>query len=450
MEYPHLYYVGSSTVEQGTHKPLVAGSSPALATQYFIKIPMATYDQKIIIQAPPEFVWTEVCRANEKRRIVTQRNCFYVLACDGDQGIVFSFFEQPDGSTRLRRFVDNPRRLEEGLAAKGPDALDDLAARGIFSTPISEQDGDHELEKIRADAEKAANDSQRVPRSRTLVYPEASRLTEHQAVRIDLPPWNPIYFLWLAMVFSVAASGMLAAFNWPRLGHKLRIWATLAFTLEGIIILVLILSSVKETLTFWWVFCYLLNVGMAGLLAAWQAQPYRAWVATLGKPIHKKSSMLVPLMTGFAAWLLIIMIYFTRSWSIWIAFFLPLAVPIYLRLKGLERLIQGIDRLSAKSTDLRKKQSDGSFSGSFPQRDSQTNRPIQQANPRMNVPEKAYTSEPLNAESYLMRGLFYSSQGETGKAIVDIEKALRLGLSKGNQVFAEDELKKLKVKKKGF
>ncbi len=406
---------------------------------------MAIFDHTIVIQAPPELVWAEICQAVAKQRIAIQQQCYLLLACDGNQGVAFYLFELPDNSTRLRRFVDDCELLEKSLAAAGLEILDDLAARGIFPTPTSEVDGKRELEDIQLEAEVSARAAHWTPRSAAKSGTTLSRLISPPTAPIGCPPWNPIHFVWLASIFSFAASGILAALNWRRLNRPKRTWPTLALTLGALFFLVGLFSWLVNVNTLFLFSAYGFNLGLAGVLAAWQAPGYQNWAAAHGKPGFRKSGLLIPILAGITAWLSIALTYSARSWLFGIALGVPSFVIMFLLFvlpwAGLSIVLRNSVRPVIDPTDLFGNQVRGDPNA---QKQYAARRAYWIIHTTMPELEKALELERKSPKSFFMRGLAYLGRGEQGKAIADIEKALSLGLSEDDQALARHILSRIK------
>lgn len=49
------------------------------------------------------------------------------------------------------------------------------------------------------------------------------------------PPWKPMDFLWVAIIFSFGATAILIGLNWQRLGKPQRTWPTIILSFVGLI-----------------------------------------------------------------------------------------------------------------------------------------------------------------------------------------------------------------------
>jgi hypothetical protein len=118
------------------------------------------------------------------------------------------------------------------------------------------------------------------------------------------PPWNPIYFVGLAFLFTFAASGILAGLNWRRLGKPRRMWPTILLSVVGLAALLagvftaitLLLASGRLVLSVGYL---IINIGLGALLTYLQQPAFNDWVATYGKPTRKASGCLIPTAIAF-------------------------------------------------------------------------------------------------------------------------------------------------------
>jgi hypothetical protein len=124
--------------------------------------------------------------------------------------------------------------------------------------------------------------------------PEGPAESKTQPTPSGKPPWNPNQFIWMAFLFSFAASGILAGLNWRRLGRPGRTWPTILLSVAGLVALLATLVPLPVSVGLSVLIAVLFNIGVGALLTYLQRPAYQEWVAAYGKLTAEESGCLIP------------------------------------------------------------------------------------------------------------------------------------------------------------
>lgn len=130
------------------------------------------------------------------------------------------------------------------------------------------------------------------------------------------PPWNPMDFIWIAIVFSFGASGILAGLNWRRLGKPQRTWSTIILSLAGLVGVVAVSILLPAPRGVAQLAAYAANIGIAVLLMHWQNSSYEEWIAAYGRPTRKESGCLIPVTVGIGVTLAVALFAFLLGFAL--------------------------------------------------------------------------------------------------------------------------------------
>lgn len=304
----------------------------------------------------------------------------------------------------------------------------------------------------------------------TIVDTESGVVEPQTEVKPELPlpgkpPWDPKYFTFMAFIFSFGASGILAGLNWRRLGKPQRMWPTILLSLAGLAALFAVeglLQPVSE------IVAYLINIGIAALLARFQASDFQEWVATYGKPKAKESGYLIPIVVGIGTTVAIMAFVFAPTYiaNRAIDHFnkgveyhqqgkIILAIEEYTKAININPqlvdayLNRGNAYLQQGNLDLAITDSDQALRLNPQLAQACINRGIAYAilgqyDPALADLSRAIESFPQDASLYYLRGMVYAEIGEPEEAILDLERALELGLYPPDKQEAEAILDNLR------
>lgn len=287
------------------------------------------------------------------------------------------------------------------------------------------------------------------------------------------PPWNPNDFVWLSILFSFGASGILAGLNWRRLGQSQRAWPTAIMSVVALAVVVCVAMVFPDTTILPRALVYGINIGVAMLLARWQAPAYKEWTSVYGEPTRRQSGCLLPTAIGLCITIAVFAI------AISFTFVLDL-VSVEGRAdrhfyQGLEYQEQGQLDLAvneySQAIDLYPEFAAayvnrgniylerGDFAGAIENYDEAIELdPVNyqafcnRASARLYMGEyelglhdldEAIRLEPEQSFAYFLRGLAYADLWEDDLAVADLQLALDIGLPADYQQIAEQFLEEL-------
>ncbi len=294
---------------------------------------MALFDRTITIQAPPEMVWEEANQAARKGTIVREETQRLVVATETGMGYVYLLSPQADGSTRLRHSVGSAAAIQAALSngqdmaaaldalVRQPDSPGAMALDLLLTLVKLSPDalGERQQEEIRKKAESVACRAKWTPApvaspvSELLAAPQSTEAASPVTALAppDKPPWNPTLFTGMALVFSFAASGILAGLNWRRLGKPQYMAPTILLSVVGFVVMVGVLMVLPLGEGAARGMGYLINIGLGGLLTYLQRAAFREWTATHGVPTAQQSGYLVPAAVGLGTLAVVIVLMFS-------------------------------------------------------------------------------------------------------------------------------------------